>query len=145
MNNENEIQNKDKYMRYGHGRSFWVMKIIKVILIVAIVGSAMSFLVMMLWNQLMPALFGVSTITFWQSLGILVLAKLIFGFSRGWSGGHWGGHHRHQYWKSKMEDRLKNMSPEERDRFREDWKRRCSGWKHYNWGQEKNEGDEVKA
>jgi hypothetical protein len=143
MNNENEIQNKDRDMRYGHGRSFWVMKVIKIILIVAIAGTVMSYLVMMLWNWLMPVIFNATAINFWQALGILVLAKLIFGFSRGWSGGHWG--HRHQYWKSKMEDRLKNMSPEDRDRFREEWKRRCGGWKHYNWGEQKKEGDEVKA
>ena len=43
-----------------------------------------------------------------------------------------------------MEDRLKDMTPEERERFREEWKTRCGGWKHYKWGEEKKPGDEMK-
>lgn len=39
----------------------------------------------LLWNWLMPALFGLGEITFWQAIGICVLAKLIFGFGMGGS------------------------------------------------------------
>ena len=42
----------------------------------------------LLWNWLMPDLFGLQTITYWQALGILVLAKLIFGMGGG-CGGAW--------------------------------------------------------
>jgi hypothetical protein len=38
-----------------------------------------GFVVMWLWNWLMPAIFGLGTITFWQAFGILVMAKLLFG------------------------------------------------------------------
>ena len=35
---------------------------------------------------------------------------------------------------------MKNMTPEERERFRTEWKQRCGGWgKHYNWGEKKAE------
>ena len=32
-----------------------------------------------LWNWLMPAMFGLQTVTFWQALGLLVLSKILFG------------------------------------------------------------------
>jgi hypothetical protein len=32
-----------------------------------------------LWNMLMPSVFGLSEITFWQAFGMVILAKLLFG------------------------------------------------------------------
>lgn len=54
-----------------------------------IFGILIAFLVvyilMRLWNWLLPDLFGVPMITYWQAFGILVLAKIIFGFGGGGS------------------------------------------------------------
>ena len=51
------------------------------------------------------------TITLWQGLGLLVLAKILFGgFHRG------GGGRRH--WRQHMEERWAGMSEEEREKFR---------------------------
>jgi hypothetical protein len=36
-------------------------------------------LVMSLWNWLLPALFGLPAITFWQGLGLLLLCRILFG------------------------------------------------------------------
>lgn len=33
---------------------------------------------MWLWNWVMPAVFGLATINFWQSLGILILSNILF-------------------------------------------------------------------
>lgn len=52
-----------------------------------IFAFAFGWLVMILWNHLMPSLFGLTVITYWQSVGLLVLAKLLFG-----GFGHPGGH-----------------------------------------------------
>ena len=38
-----------------------------------------GYFVMLLWNWLMPEIFGLTTINYWQAFGIIVLAKLIFG------------------------------------------------------------------
>jgi len=38
-----------------------------------------GFVVKILWNWLMPAIFGVGTITYWQAFGLVVLAKRLFG------------------------------------------------------------------
>ena len=49
------------------------------------VGFAVLFallfglVVKVLWNWLMPAIFGLGLITFWQAFGIVLLAKLLFG------------------------------------------------------------------
>ena len=32
-----------------------------------------------LWNWLMPDIFGLITITYWQAIGLLILAKILFG------------------------------------------------------------------
>ena len=61
--------------------------------VVAAVFFALVFgvVVMWLWNWLMPALFGLGSITFWQAFGILLLAKLLFGGL----GHHHRDHHDH--------------------------------------------------
>jgi len=45
----------------------------------AAIGVLFGFVIMWLWNWLMPALFGLKTITYWQGVGIFILAKILFG------------------------------------------------------------------
>ncbi len=123
-------------------KRWWILKGIKMFFLFLLFGAAMSYLVMILWNWLMPVVFGLALITFWQALGLLLLAKIIFGFGRGSWGhsGHYAGHwkeHGASLWKEKMEDKLKAMSPEEREKFRAEWKKRC-GWKYSNIESEKS-------
>jgi hypothetical protein len=59
-----------------------------------------------LWNWLLPTLFSVPEITFWQALGLLVLCRILFGGF----GMHGRGPRRWGRWD--------NMTPEERERFR---------------------------
>jgi len=46
-------------------------------------GFLVSFLVMILWNYTMPSIFGLTTITLWQAMGLFILCKLLFGFGKG--------------------------------------------------------------
>jgi hypothetical protein len=76
-------------------------------------------IVLQLWNWLVPTLFGWKQITFWQALGLLVLCRILFG-----GFGMHGGNGRHKWgkrgdWRARMEERCANMSPEEREKFRE--------------------------
>jgi hypothetical protein len=41
--------------------------------------AVFSFAVMMLWNWLLPSVAGLSQITFLQALGLLALARILFG------------------------------------------------------------------
>jgi hypothetical protein len=72
---------------------------------------ALSLAVMWLWNSLMPGIFGLQSIGFWQALELLVLSRLLFG-SPFRSMGH-RLHLRHH-----MIQRWDSMTPEERERFR---------------------------
>ena len=47
----------------------------------AIVGLAIlfGFIIMWLWNGLLPELFGLPVITYWQGVGLFILAKILFG------------------------------------------------------------------
>ncbi len=45
----------------------------------AVFGLVFGYLVMILWNWLMPQIFNLPVITYWQAFGIVILAKLIFG------------------------------------------------------------------
>jgi hypothetical protein len=48
-------------------------------IIVFIIVAVLAALPMMfLWNWLMPAIFGLTTITFWQSFGLVFLSSLMF-------------------------------------------------------------------
>jgi hypothetical protein len=88
------------------------------ILFALLAAFVLSFLVMHLWNWLMPALFGLRLISFWQALGLLALAKLLFGGFRG----HWGGG---MHWRRRMMERWAQMTPEEREKFRAGMQHRC--------------------
>jgi hypothetical protein len=82
-----------------------------------------TFLVMWLWNWLTPSLFGWHVITFWQALGILVLSKILFGGFRGVPG-RFGNHH----WRRRMFERWEQMTPEEREKFREQMRGWCGSF-----------------
>ena len=85
-----------------------------------------GFAVMGLWNWLIPSIFGLTTITWVQALGLFVLAKIFFG---GFGGGRgWGGGHRNHFWKQKMAERMENMSPEGKEHFREKMQKRWGRW-----------------
>ena len=94
--------------------------------------SLISFIVMTLWNDLLPGILHVGAITFWQAMGIFVLCKILFGFGKG---GHRGGA---PWWRHKMAERFKNMSPEEREKFKEKMQQRCG---HGRWGHNHNWDD----
>jgi hypothetical protein len=84
----------------------------------AIVGMAVfawigGEVVMQLWNWLAPELFGLRQITFWQALGLLALCRILFG-GFGLSGGGPRSNSRRR-----MRDRWEQMTPEERERFRQ--------------------------
>lgn len=74
--------------------------------------SVVSLVVMLLWNNLLPEIIHVERINFWQAGGIFLLCKLLFGFGKGF------GHDRAGF-KSRLAERVKTMSPEERARFKD--------------------------
>ena len=90
-------------------------KIGKIILMVLggiCVGILMAFIfgwiVMLLWNWLMPSIFGVTAITFWQAWGLVVLAHLLFKAGHGHKMDH-DSHFRHSSnWKQTFKEKMRN-------------------------------------
>lgn len=87
-------------------------------------------IVMLLWNWLMPGIFGLPTIGFWQAAGLLLLCKILFG---GLFGGHPHGHHSksggcrvESVERNKLRERWESMTPEERKRLVEIHKGCCT-------------------
>jgi len=84
--------------------------------------------VRLLWNWLLPTLFGWPTIAFWQALGLLALCRILFG--------GFGIHGRRRPgpgFRRRMPDRMadqvaerwERMSVEEREQFRRRVRERC--------------------
>jgi hypothetical protein len=93
-------------------RRYWIFRGIKMIAFAALALGLLGYIVMALWNAVLPAVTGLHPITFVQALGMLVLSWILFGGLRGW--GHRSGH-----WRARMQARWQQMTPEERERFRE--------------------------
>lgn len=98
--------------------------IINTILLFLLMFMLISFVLMLLWNWLMPGVFGFAMINYYQALGLLLMSKILFGgegfyFKRKWKNA-WGMH---------MQRKMESMSPEERELFRKKWEERCGKWK----------------
>lgn len=82
-----------------------------------IVIFGLTLITMYLWNGILPQVIsGVSVITFWQAMGILVLSKILFG---GFPGGGGKG------WKNKRRCGNNHLSQNEKEKLSEFWKNRC--------------------
>jgi hypothetical protein len=107
-------------------------RLTRILLIVPLVILAMAIftfiggeVVMLLWNWLAPVLFGLREVTFWQAIGLLALCRILFGgFGLG-GGGHRSGSRRRmdgrisERIRERMDERWEQMTPEEREKFRQ--------------------------
>jgi len=46
--------------------------------LLAILAIILGYPVMLLWNWLMPTIFGLTKITLWQAIGINILCRILF-------------------------------------------------------------------
>lgn len=49
------------------------------IIVIGGLAILLGFVIMWLWNWLMPALFGLPIITYWQGVGLFILLKILLG------------------------------------------------------------------
>jgi len=100
MVNNNRNESQGSYPRRGSK----LMKIIGMtfagVLLAAAFALVFGLVVKLLWNWLMPAIFGLGTISYWQAFGIVLLAKLLFGgFGHHHSANGGDRHHRFPFQK----------------------------------------------
>lgn len=78
-------------------------------------AAVFSAVVMLLWNWLMPAIFGIISINFWQALGIIILCRILFG--------NFGGRNRMRHagmgygmrGRNAIREKWMKMTPEQRE------------------------------
>jgi hypothetical protein len=107
-------------------KKFWVKKIVGFIVLAIAMTAVLGYVVMLLWNNVLTAVVSVTAITFWQALGLFILSKILFGGFKG--GGCWGCHKGGQ-WKNEMKEKWHSMTPEEREKIKQEWRNRCGVWK----------------
>jgi hypothetical protein len=102
----------------------WGIGVFKFLLLVAIVLAGFGQAVLQLWNLLMPAIFGLPRLGFWQAVGLMALSWILFGGLRGF-GMMRGRGHRGGDWRHGLRQRWAAMSPEEREEFRKGMRAAC--------------------
>jgi hypothetical protein len=92
-------------------------------------GLALGFIVMSLWNWLVPDLFAGPVINFYQALGLLLLGKILFGGFKKWGCGNHccgvGKGYMKHHWRKRLEEKMENMTPEEREKIKASYKKCC--------------------
>ena len=83
------------------------------------IGAAIlvGFIIMWLWNGLMPKIFGLTEITYWQGLGLGLLGRLLFG---GFGGGNCS--------ESKSKRKGKQKMSHCEDAYETDWEKYDKWW-----------------
>ena len=88
-----------------------------------ICGAALiTWVVMLLWNWLMPMIFHLGELTYWQALGLLILSKILFGGGHG-HGAPFHAYHREKYMKERLREKMafakkhygEHFKPEEKE------------------------------
>ena len=97
----------------------WITRAVKFLVWAAVALTVLGLVVMLLWNKLVPPIFGWKPVGFWQALGLLLLSWILFGGLRGRPG------HSAQ-WRERLIERWERLTPEERAKL-------CEGL-HSRWG-----------
>ena len=97
-----------------------IVRVLALLPLVLIVFAGFVWAVSALWNGLMPEIFGLRTISYWQALGLMVLSWILFGGFRGRGSGHGS-------WRHDMRRRWGRMTPAEREEFVKGLRSRCGG------------------
>lgn len=87
--------------------------------------AILTFGVYELWNHVLTEVLGVKAITYWQALGLLVLARILFGGFPGRRGGPFGPRWR----RHPMVEHWQSLTPEQREEMR----RRFGDWPRPPW------------
>ncbi len=111
-------------------RAKWMFIVPAAILGMLLFATIGGGIVQWLWNWLLPELFNLPEITFWQALGLLALSRILvggFGIGRGSRSNfsHRMGDRMADRMAERVAARWEQMTPEERERFRQGVRARC--------------------
>lgn len=108
---------------------YWIGKVIFGIIFAVIVAVIIGYVVMELWNWLMPSIFDLREITYWESVGMLLLSKILFS----------GFGHKHESNHHKKESKNSHIKRQSASKF---FGNKCEDWAMYNdyWKEEGEKG-----
>lgn len=120
--------------QFKYKRRFWPFPFF-----IAAAGLILGGAVMYLWNTILPSLLGVGKISFWHSVGLLALCRILVGNFGGRMQGHkdrWNQKWNEEGAAEEEEGERKfggppwrnkwmSMTREERVKFRDEIRRRC--------------------
>jgi hypothetical protein len=120
----NSVEKKTENSRPVRSKLFRIAgHVIAGVVFAVIFAFVFALFVQFIWNSVMPELFGLKTITFWQGFGIIILAKLLFGGF---------GRHSHDRWNADRSDSPWDHRKEDKyppGRHSKDWKEYRQYWK----------------
>lgn len=105
LHQEDAYRRHQKWSQWPCGAKIAVMAAAAIVLVptfLALFGAV----TMWLWNWLMPEIFKLPTIGFWQAVGILVLSQILF------KGGHAGRAGRSRWKKARIRRHMEEEGPE---------------------------------
>jgi len=82
---------------------------------------AMSAIVMLLWNAVLPKVTGALPMDYWQAMAAFVLSRILF------SGFKFRGNHGHTrpFMHPTFRNKFMEMNEDEKEQFKSQWKQRC--------------------
>lgn len=102
--------------------SFTIKKVLGFGVCAATIAALFGYLVMFLWNSILVEVTPVKAINFWQSLGLLLLSKILFGgFNKGFAG-------KGSKWSSELKAKWHNMNDEQKEAFKQQWRNKCNAF-----------------
>ncbi len=122
--------------RYGFFRIFRIVGlVIGGVIIAVFLAFIFGYFVMLLWNWLMPLIFGLPEITYWHAFGIIILARLLFG-------GHNPGHDHKREPSSRQKTKFINWLKYGKSRAKSADSHKWNNWKYYDqwWTDEGEKG-----
>lgn len=105
-------------------KRWWFRKVGMGIVFFVAATLVLSLVIMLLWNALIPELFNGPLLAYPQAIGLLILSHILL---RGWSPWRHANGWRHDRWRRRFDEKLAAMTPEEREKFRHEWRKHC-GW-----------------
>jgi len=106
-------------------KMFKPAKILFFVAVVLAIVFVLGTVVMLLWNAILPKIAGVKPLDLWQAIGLLVLSRILFG---GFKPGSPPWKDKRDHFRSKKaawKEKWMNMSEEERQEFKNRWRKRC--------------------
>lgn len=100
----------------------WIGRVAMGVALALAMLAALGWVVMSLWNWLLPGLLGWPRLSVLQAIALLVLTRLLFGSLRPrWGHGGFG----HRAWRERARGQWATMSEAEREKLRAGLRARC--------------------